>query len=441
MRTWAIGLASSVAALAALAAAVAGGQTVNVERSRSLVVGTPRGGARAERVDAWRTGMSRTLLPTSGLRSEWTVSLVGVLFDRAPLVDWNGTTYLVGTRGEALALARDGTERWRVPTCVAGAPGPATLLSDDTLVFVCGTGEWAEAIGVRDARLRWRTRFGRAAAVFPAPLALDDGGVVVATTRDLAVLDAEGRERSRTTLPEATTAPLLSAQGKVIAIAEGGAVWGWTPGEAEPVRVGNFGAPIDSGAALADDHTLVAVTAGRSRLSSMDLLRGTVSARLALRSGAWLGPPAMNGATAYLSLTTSAGEFAVAIDAAGTELGRAPLAGHSRLASPDAGADARLRDHHTAPLADAAGTLVYGAADGSLGVVASDRSAHGRGGSESWGGSGELMAQACPPVFGNADPTAPQVAGLAPLAPGAFVAACHSGTVIAVRGARAREPQ
>ena len=433
MRTWALGAASGIAAVAAPAAAMADGQTINVERPRSLVVGTPRGGARTERVDAWRTGMSRTPLPTSGLRREWTATVVGIQLERGPLVDARETTYVVGTRGDVVALGRDGVERWRVPTSITGAPGPAALLSDDTLVFVSGSGDWAEAIGVRDAKLRWRTRFGRAAAVFPAPLALDDGGVVVATTRDLAILDGEGHLRARITLPEATTAPLVSALGKVTLVTESGAVWSWAPGAAEPAQVANFGAPIDRGAALADDHTLVAVTAGRARLSAVDLLRGTVTVRAALRSDVWLGPPAMNAATAYLSLMAPAGEYAVAIDAAGAELGRALLPGHARAASPDAGVDARLRDAHTAPLVDAAGTLVYGAADGSVGVVAPDR--RGAGGTGTWGGSVEVVAQACPPFVGSADRSLPPVVGLAPLAPGVFVAACHSGTVIALKGA------
>ena len=432
MRTLALGGASVIAALAA---GMAKGQTINVERPRSLIVGTPRGGARVDRIDASRTGMSRTLLPTFGLRREWSVSLVGILVERGPLVDSHGTTYVVGTHGEVLTLGRDGTERWRVPTSITGAPGPAALLSDDTLVFAASSGDWAEAIGVRDAKLRWRTRFGRAASVFPAPIALDDGGVVVATTRDIAVLDGEGHERARTTLPEATTAPLMSALGKVTAVTESGAVWSWTPGATEPMRVASFGAPIDGGAALADDHTLVAVTAGRARLSSLDLFHGTVTARAALRSDVWLGPPAMNAATAYLSLIAPAGEFAVAIDAAGTELGRAPLPGRSRATSPDAGADARLRDAHTAPLVDTAGTLAYGAADGSVGVVAAGRSGQGAVGPAAWGGSVEVMAQACPSALGSADSDLPPVVGLAPLAPGVFVAACHSGTVIAVRGA------
>jgi hypothetical protein len=435
MRTWALGAASVIAALAALAAAMAKGQTVNVERPRSLVVGTPRGGARVDRIDASRTGMSRTWLPTSVLRREWSVSLVGILIERGPLVDSHGTTYVVGTRGEVVALERDGTERWRVPTSITGAPGPAALLSDDTLVFVSGSGNWAEAIGVRDAKLRWRTRFGRAATEFPAPLALDDGGVVVATTRDIAILDGEGQERARTTLPEATTAPLVSALGKVTVVTESGAVWSWAPGATEPIRVASFGAPIDSAAALADDHTLVAVTAGRARLSSLDLLHGTVTARAAVRSDVWLGPPAMNAATAYLSLVAPAGEFAVAIDAAGSELGRAPLPGRSRAASPDAGVDSRLRDAHTAPLVDAAGTLAFGAADGSVGVVASARNGQGAVGTGTWGGSVEVLAQACPSVIGSADSNLPPVVGLAPLAPGVLVAACRSGTVIAVRGA------
>src|SRR5258708_27049561 len=155
-------------------------------------------------------------------------------------------------------LAPDGSERWRISTGAID-PGPAALLSDDTLVFVDEAGE---AIAARDGAVRWKTRFGRSETAHAAPLPLRDGGVVVATAHDVAVLDADGRPRVRNPLSEATIAPLLSGLSKIVTVTTSGVVWTWTPGAPEATRVASFGSPVDGGAALSDDHTLVAVTAG-----------------------------------------------------------------------------------------------------------------------------------------------------------------------------------
>jgi hypothetical protein len=408
--------ASGGAATTALVlAAAASGQTTNVERPRTIMVGRPSGGARADRIDAARTGRTRTLLPAAGLRTEWRVPL-GALVERAPLTDARGCTYVVGTLGEVMAIARDGTERWRVATD-STQPGAAALLSDDTVVFVDGAGE---AVAVRNGAVRWRVAFGRSATVHPAPLPLDDGGVIVATTHELAALDADGRERSRAILPEATELPLLAALGRVVAITVSGAVWSWVPGALEPLRIASFGSPVDGGAALADDHTLVAVTADRMHLTAVDVLGGSATTCAVAQGGMWLGPPAMRGRTAHVVLLTPTGELGVAVDASGSEITRVSLALHPSPAGSDAGAAGAPLFGHTPPLVDPSGAFAFGTAEGAIGVASEN--------------GVDLLSEACEPSLRTADRAAPPVTGLAPLEAGAFVAVCRTGALVAISG-------
>ncbi len=407
----------------ALVTTSARGQSIRVGRARTLVVGAP-GGSRADRVDAARTGLARTPLPASGLRVEWRVA-AGTAIDDAPLVDSRGGSYVVGTRGEVVALARDGTERWRVPTGALD-PGPAVLLSDDTIVFADASGE---AIGLREGEVRWRTRFGRADGVHPSPLPLEEGGVVVATERDLAVLDAEGRPIARTTLPEAIAAPLLSALGQVVAVTMSGAVWGWAPGTSEATRLASFGSPIEGGAALADGHTLVAIAANGTTFAAVDLRRvngsGAAVPRAVATAGLWLGSPAMRGEEATLAMIGPASELAIAVDADGRELRRALLVGHVPSGLFDAGAPASGPASSGAPLlVDAFGAVAFATIDGSVGIAAIGPSGDG---------TVELLSDACPRPIGPAT-SAGTVAGLAPLPPQSFLATCRSGTVLAITG-------
>jgi hypothetical protein len=404
-------------------AATSSGQTFDVERPRTLIVGSPRTGARAERVDVGRTGCARTSLPASGIRAEWRIPL-GTLVDHAPLVDVHGGSYVVGSRGEVIAVTRDGTERWRVATGAA-QPGPPALLADDTLVFVDAIGQ---AIGVRSGVVRWRVRFGRGDTVHPAPLPLEDGGVVVATSHELSSLDVEGRERARTTLAEPMSVPLIAALGKVIAVTSSGAVWAWSPGASEAVRLGSFGSPVDGGAALAGDHTLIAVAAGQAHLAALDLGRGTLTTRAVATSGLWLGPPAILGETTYLQLLTPTAEFAIAIDGAGNELDRAVLAARPPTSAPDGGPGALSAGPHTPPLVDAAGTLAFATTAGAIGITT--------------GGRTERLDQdICEQPVGTGARSAPAVVGLAPLEPGAFVAACRAGALLAIRSDGAKHPR
>jgi hypothetical protein len=227
-----------------------------------------------------------------------------------------------------------------------------------------------------------------------------------------------------------------------VAIAASGAVWGWVPGAAEPTRLGSFGSPIDGGAALLDASTLIAVAGSQARLATVDLLGRSSAVRAVATGGLWLGPPAVRGGVAYAELLIATGELAVAVDESGAELGRAAIAMRPAKAGgaagggggpgADAGAPAGATSlpPHVAPLIDRNGTLAFATSDGSLGVVT------GLAGGAASAPTVELVVDACPPSLAVGR-TSPPVTGLAPLAAGAFVAACASGTVLAVRDGRA----
>ncbi len=406
---------SAALALGGWLAGDARAQPINPARPTTIVVGVPAG-ARTDRVDTARTGLSRTPLPASGLHAEWRVS-AGAPLGHAPLVDARGSTYVVSARGEAIAIARDGTERWRVSTG-ASDPGPSALLSDDTLVLIDDVS--GDALGVREGAVRWRSHVGIADSTNPGPLPMGNGGVVLVMSRDLALLDAGGHERARTLLPEPAAGPLLWAAGKVVVIAASGTVWTWTPGAAEPSRAASFGSPTAGGAALSGDRTLLAVIAGQTSLASVDLLRpGAASVPRAIAPGGlWLGPPTLRGDAATLAVLGPASELAVTVDASGRELARALLAGRLPSARADGGAPAAAG--LTSPLlVDPAGTVAFATLDGAVGVAAS--------------GAVETLADACPRAVGSAAPS--PVVGLAPLPPGSFVVACRTGSLVAIEGA------
>jgi hypothetical protein len=339
------------------------------------------------------------------------------------LVDTHGVTYVVGTRGDVFAISRDGSERWHVST-EARQPGSATLLSDDTVVFVDSDGD---VVAVREGATRWRARIEDRTGDNrdnPAPLPLVDGGVVVATTHELAAFDAEGHERGRSALSEGTAGPPLAALGKVVVVGLTGVVWGWTPGASEPSRLAGFGARTSDGAALADDHTLLAV-AGQSRLLSLDLLHGEAAVRATAPPGTFIfGPPATLGSATYMLWFTPTIEEIVGVDERGAEVFRTMLASHPAAVSVDGGAGSLALPRHTAPLVDDNGTVAFATTAGAVGIATRS--------------GAELLPFACPPS--PAASHAPPVAGLAPLGQDAFVAVCSAGTLFAVHG-RSRPAQ
>jgi outer membrane protein assembly factor BamB len=412
-------------------------QTFRPERPLTVVAGTPAGVARMDRIDASRSGMSRTPLPARGLHVDWRTTVEAV-FDHGPVVDARGGVYLVTSRGDVVAIGPDGAEKWRTPTGGSG-PGPAALLSDDTVVFVDSSGD---AFGVREARLRWRVHAGKSDGGRPAPLPLADGGLVAAAGRDLVAFDGEGRERGRALLPEAVSGSLLSASGRVVAVTVSGTVWTWQPGALDATRVAGFGSPVEGGAAAGDDHTLLAVTGAGLRLSAVDLREGAATTRATSAGALWLGPPAVVAGVSYLLVSTPSGELALALDASGREVASALLRARSPVTGADGGV-ALAPAAYAPPLVDAAGTVVVATASGAVGSV--PRLGRGQG-SAARGPiapeSIEWVASACvgvPNAVGQGVIVAAvgSVAGLAPLSPArhpSVVVACRRGDVVAISG-------
>jgi hypothetical protein len=213
-------------------------------------------------------------------------------------------------------------------------------------------------------------------------------------------------------LPEPAAAPLVSALGRVMIVTASGAVYAWSVG-GEPARVGSFGSPVDQGAALLDDHTLVAVTSGHTHLTTVDLARGTTATRSIASTGLWLGPPATSHGTTHLLELTQTSDLLVSLDGAGTVVSRALLSTRQPLLAADGGPIAIVAPPHVPPIVDSAGVVAFVTSQ-EIGTAA--------------GAAVESLPDVCAAASNGA------AAGLAPLGAGTFVVACRAGTVVAVSG-------
>lgn len=417
MRRGALAFVAVAAVAGALVATFrdAGAQRIDPRRPSVLVVGAPGGAAPMQRVDSRRSGLSKTPLPTGTLRIAWSKT-TGLTLDQPALSGPDGTLAVVSSRGDVAFIDAEGEERATIKVGAAQV-GPAAITADGTVVYASSGGD---VIGVRRSspQPRFSTRIGGERNVRAAPLALDDGGVVIATTSDLVVLDSEGGVRARVALPEMPGAALVAAGDKILAVTTSGAVFGWTPGR-EPVRLGSFGAPIDGGAALTDRGTLLAVIEG-NHLAEVDVARGGRSTRSIAAQGLYLGPPAVRGGPAgptatLLALTHTRG-FVVTLDPGGQELLRAPIASFNAPTLPDGGAPPLVAPPHAGPLVDARGAIAFVATDGHAGVIGPDGAVDTL---------GELVC---------AKGARSGVVGLTPFGANAFAVTCDGGVVVRVTG-------
>jgi hypothetical protein len=176
---------------------------------------------------------------------------------------------------------------------------------------------------------------------------------------------------------------------------------------------------------LADDHTVMALGAGRTHLVTVDLVRGTTTTRAVLPAGLWLGPPAMRGGFAHLFIEAPTSELAVALDPSGVEVSRALLTTHPPPIAADGGVGTLVASPHTPLLIDAAGNLAFATTEGAVGVVS--------------GGVVDRIADVCPPAPAGARLGAPTTA-LVPLSPGALLVACRSGTLVTLQASPPPRP-
>jgi hypothetical protein len=408
--------AGLLAIAVALATATAAAQRFDPRRPKTLVVAKPGGPAPMMRVDARRSGLSKTPLPSGTLHIVFRHTS-GLTLEQPALAGSDGLIALVSPRGDVSWLDENGEER---ATVRVGAPlaGPAAITSDGTIVYATGTGD---AIGARRTSTfaRFTTHIGNDARERSdrraAPLALDDGGVVLATGNDLVLLDAEGNMRSRVTLPEAAAAPLLAWSDRVVAIGPTGTIFGWSPGR-EAVRLGSFGAPTDGGAVL-ENGTLIAVIEG-NQIAEVDLVHGGRTTRTVAPSGLFLGPPAIRTSLVTVLALTHTRGFALTIDPSGHETLRAPVASFTPQPLPDGGTPALAAPPHVGALVDPRGAVAFAATDGTVGVIGPE-------------GAVETLGEA-PCTKG---PRA-GVVGLTPFGAGSFLVTCEGGVVLRITGAK-----
>lgn len=392
-------------------------QLVDPRRPTRLVVGPLRGPGPTPRGDAQRRGRARDPLPTGPLEPAFRHAL-GATTSHAALAGDDGRSLVVTDRGDVVVLDAEGEERAHA-NAVSSTESLATLISDGTLVVATAGGD---VVGVgRDGRVRFTRHVLEGRARDVAPLALDDGGVVLAAGAELVVLDAQGNVRARTPLPEPPAGPLLAWRDHVVVVSVLGTVFAAPPG-GPARRVGSFGGPVDGGAALVDADVLTGVVGGQ--LVDVDLAKTSRISRASPPDGVFLGPvtswaPGGARAVALMHLGASGVTSVVAFDAAGAEKLRALLPGSSAVGSADAGA-ALVVPPHVGTLADARGAVAFATPDGVVGVLSPG------------GDVGQLAAPPCSKVGRSAG-----VAGLTPAGPGAFLVTCQAGVVVLVRASAA----
>ena len=397
-------IAIAVFGLAPIAALA---QTFDPKSPATFVVGAPNGPTSTDRFDARRSGDSRVPLPTGRLKTLWHHTF-GASVEHEPLVVGSDIVLVAGRGDVAFLDVTDGSELARV-SIGAGSSGPPTALADGTIVVVASSGV---AIGVRKTGVVFRTRVGGEPSILGhiSPLSLDDGGVVVATGTELDVLDARGGIRARAALPEEIDGSLLASRGRVLAVADSGVVYAWTPGR-DVERIGNFGARVVGGATLADSNTLLAVVEG-ARLLSLDIDKGVVVPRAVSSGFLFIGPVAMRGSSALMLAKGVRGASVLAFDRAG-EMEQTPVTSSPLSVLADGGVAGPTVGGHAPLVVDAAGDVAFSIED-DVGVVAAD------------GTVSRVDGTVC--RSRSAD-----VLGLAPIrgAPGdpAFVVACDDGAL------------
>lgn len=360
-----------------ITAAVAFAQRGDGRRPLTVIVGQSGGPAPTVRGDAHRDGLSHAAFPRAPLHIDWRFSVGGGQIEQPPVVS-NEAIIVVTTHGDVVWVphdAKDKNEIARQPVGIAATSSSApALLSSGTVVIVGGSAE-AIAVGVDKNGVRFRTQL---AGAFPgdnaldavAPLALDDGGVAIATASEIALLDASGNVRVRAPLPEPLTGPLLASRGRIFGVSRTGVVYAWAPGGAngrDVARVGSFQERVQGGAVMTSDDTMLAVV-GDSRLMTLDVRQGLGVPLAAFTGGGYLGPVAFRRGTAYAMAAAPGRTFAIGVDSSGQEVLRVPVA-TSTVVTADGGAPAFSVPPHVPVAVDDTGTIAFAAPEGPVGIV------------------------------------------------------------------------
>lgn len=334
---------------------------------RTVIVGAPKGPAPSERVDAHRSGRTKTTLPVPAVE-RWRRHLGGNI-DVLPVVDESGRIWTALTIPEIVAVNAEGKETLRIRLGTSSAITPPVLTSDGSVVVVTTNGA-AVAIS-REGRIKFATPLGlRGRDLDVAPLARADGSVVFGG-RALVEVDASGTVRSRASLPEKAVGALLEGPDGVLATTDSGSVYAFHPPNL-PRKIGNFGGPIRRGAVLEGTRTLLAVVGGKT-VVGLDALTGLTYTRIGDMALGSLDEPIALHPKGHVVLTYASGRL-FAVDSTGTERMRSILdkgAGDQVPAAFFGTGDARPSPP---VIVDDAGNIAFIRQSGRMGVVRPDGS-------------------------------------------------------------------
>jgi hypothetical protein len=386
--------AAAALGLSLVAAWPARADTLDPSLPCTVSVGAPRGAAPSERLDPRRTGRARTLLPAAPVEL-WRRHVSGNV-EVPPAIDEAGNIYVALTVSELIKVGPDSRERWRARFGRAGAVTAPALLSDGTITVITSTGTaWGFT---PNGSVRFSTPLGISRRdADTIPVALANGGLLIAAGSAVVEIDADGAVRARGTLgadvysesaartssdrgpnarpfaTERAVGAVVDSPGGALVTTASGNVYRFHP-PAAPRRVGSFGGVAVRGAMLADDRTLVAVVDHR-RVVALDLPTGTTHVR---SSGLLYDAPPALGPGGLVVVGTQLG-LLLGIDAAGNEKIRAPLDRHA--AQPAGGAPvfghgafgsilspSKIRPSPPV-VVDPAGRIAFLRADGRAGVV------------------------------------------------------------------------
>lgn len=339
-RRWALALVvPSASALPIVSVALA--DALDPSIPHTVVVGAPKGAAPAERVDPERSGKSKTKLPANPKES-WKRTLPsGTTF--APLIDGSGNLTFALTTSIIVRWSSEGKEQWRVqlPSATGSAvtvAAPPVLLSSGMIAVVTSLGE---LVGISSSgSIRYTTALGVSTSAGArdggvSPLALEDGGLAIASGRTLLTLSADGSVRARAQLDDSAVGALIPGPDGTLVTTTSGAVYSFKP-PAGPRKVGTFGGSVRKGASRADERTLLAVVDSR-RIVALDIPTGTTHARAnaGLLLGGFDAPLAVGpGGTA---VTGAYAGLILSVDASGNEKVRVsvdPSSGGSVVTAP-----------------------------------------------------------------------------------------------------------
>jgi len=422
-----------VGSAALLTAAVALAQRVDPRRATTLTVGRAAGPEPTVRGDGHRAGVARAALPRGPIRVSWRYATGGGQIEQPPVLSTEAII-VVTSHGDVVWVPHDAGDghaeiaRQSIGIAASSSSPPA-LLSDGTVVVVGGSGN-ALAVGVDKNGLRFRTQLAGSVSGSDidaiAPLALDDGGVAVATNAEIALLDAAGNVRVRAPLPEPLVGPLLATGGaspsarRILAIARTGVVYSWSPGGAsglDVTRVGSFQqtphGQVQGGAVLSSDDTLVAVV-DDARLMTLDVRQGLAVPLATFQGGAFLGPVAFRSGVTYAMAGVPGHTYAVGVSSSGQEVLRVPV-GASPIVTADGGVPLYEVPPHVPVIVDGTGTLAFAAPEGPVGVV------------DPAGVVSSIDNVCVRPLRGGRG-----VTSLVPGGPGALIATCVNGTVVRI---------